>query len=229
MREADDEPLVEESYLVHAHRGRSTPVCPISFVLLIVILRVQVNRGVNEAEHKTLCSPVNDEIDDHVVLINGDFGGVCPRRRRTLVAKLTSDPRETRKANPVSRRIKEWARKRSVGASDSPSHATMQRPALYHTTHVLLCSGLFVWVHERQEGFAYEKLCLLLKVTLKDWIHIDEVQLGRQKHPILKERKKIGSVPLQSKDEEVRNKEGRNKEKRLCRNSGPRTTAVIDV
>jgi hypothetical protein len=175
MRETDDESLVEEPYLVHAHRGRSTPVCPVSLVLLIVISRVQVNRGVKEAEYETLCSPVNDEVDDHVVLVNGDFGGVCPRRRRTLVAKLTPDARKARKANPADRLISEWRVKRSVESSDSPSHATMQRPALYHTSHVLLCSGLFIWVHERQKGFANEKLCLLREVTLEDGIHVNEV------------------------------------------------------
>ena len=67
--------------------------------MLIVVVRREVNRCVYEAEGETLRGTIDDEINCHVVGVNGYFILITPKMRRSLVAKNAAHAGEARIAH----------------------------------------------------------------------------------------------------------------------------------
>jgi len=57
-----------------------------------------VGDGVNETENEAFCSPVDDDVDGHVLFIDGCSVCVGPWSGRTGIAELVADPGEAREA-----------------------------------------------------------------------------------------------------------------------------------
>jgi hypothetical protein len=76
--DAHEQTLVEKLDLVHAHRGGAAPVRPGRFVHLIIILGREVDDGMEKTEHETFRSPVDNDVNGHVVSVECDFVGIYP-------------------------------------------------------------------------------------------------------------------------------------------------------
>ena len=47
--------------------------------MVTILSRGKVINGVDEAQNEPLCSPADDDIDGHVVIIGGNLVSVAPR------------------------------------------------------------------------------------------------------------------------------------------------------
>lgn len=65
--DAHKQPVIEELDLLHGHVWRPTPVRPVRLVLLVVVLGAEIGNGVDEAQNEAVRSPVDDDVDGHVV------------------------------------------------------------------------------------------------------------------------------------------------------------------
>lgn len=86
--------LVQKVDLLYVHARRSAPIGPAGFILFVIVTRREVDHGVYETQNHAVCSPIDDDVDRHVVGVHGYLIGVLPRGGRPLVAQLTSDTRE---------------------------------------------------------------------------------------------------------------------------------------
>ena len=96
VRDGIQETLVENAGLLRIHRICSTPIRPACFGVLIIVVGREVNRRVYEAEDETLRGPIDDEIDCHVVGVNGYFIPIRPKMGWPLVAKEAAHAGEAR-------------------------------------------------------------------------------------------------------------------------------------
>jgi hypothetical protein len=48
-------------------------------VLLVIVVGGKVGHGVYKTEHKTVGSPINDDVDGHIIRVEGDFVSLFPR------------------------------------------------------------------------------------------------------------------------------------------------------
>jgi hypothetical protein len=69
--------------------------------MFIVVTRFEIDDCVDKAQHEALCSPVNDDVDDHVVGIYGNLITIRPWLSRPLVTEDATDARETAIPDPV--------------------------------------------------------------------------------------------------------------------------------
>jgi len=68
--------------------------------MFIIVTRFKVNDSVNKAQHEAFCSPVNDDVEDDVVSIDGNFVTIGPQVRRSLVTEDATNARETAIPDP---------------------------------------------------------------------------------------------------------------------------------
>jgi hypothetical protein len=74
MRHTEEEAAKKEVDLFRGHGGRATPVCPVRLIgLIVVVLWIEVDRGMDEAEDESVGSPIDDNVHGHIVVINCDF------------------------------------------------------------------------------------------------------------------------------------------------------------
>ena len=59
---------------------------------------VGVRDGVNKTEDEAICGPVDDDVDGHVVFIDGCSVCVGPWSGRAGIAEVVTDPGEAREA-----------------------------------------------------------------------------------------------------------------------------------
>jgi hypothetical protein len=99
LGEAHQEAAVEQLDLIHGHTRCAAPVCPASLVELIVVIWGEIHNSVNEAEDESFCGPVDDDVDSHIVGVNGNFLGIYPLNICTLMTQLAADPGEAGKTH----------------------------------------------------------------------------------------------------------------------------------
>jgi hypothetical protein len=88
-----EETAIHDLKLVGRHPRRAAPICPVSFVYLIIILSAEVDDSVDKTEHEAICRPVNDEIDSKIIFVKRYLFGVNPIRTWTLITKLSPNRR----------------------------------------------------------------------------------------------------------------------------------------
>jgi hypothetical protein len=59
----------------------------------------EIYNGMNKAEDESLCGPVDDNVDSHIVGVNGDFLGIYPKVEVTLSTQLVAATGEAGKAH----------------------------------------------------------------------------------------------------------------------------------
>lgn len=62
---------MEELDLGLVHDGGATPVGPAGLAVLVIIIRSEVYDSMYETKHEALRSPVDNNIDSHVIDIEG--------------------------------------------------------------------------------------------------------------------------------------------------------------
>ena len=98
------ETLVEEVDLFYTHEGRAAPVGPACLVAFVIVMRRQVDDGVYEAQDHALRGPIDDDVDCHVVGVDGDLICVLPGRAGALIAQLAANTRQSRIPHAVDDR-----------------------------------------------------------------------------------------------------------------------------
>lgn len=101
MWKTNEETAIEKLNLVGVHQRSAAPISPTGFVMFVIIMGSKINDGVYETQHEAFSSPVNDDIDSHVVGVDGYFLCICEGRRRTRMTELTANCGETRKSDPT--------------------------------------------------------------------------------------------------------------------------------
>jgi len=104
MRDTHEETTKEELDLFQRHEGRAAPIRPTRSVRLVIVdPGIDINRCVDEAENKTLCSPVDDDINSQIVIVTDDFLCIWPRRGKAGVTKIAAHFGETQKTGTVKK------------------------------------------------------------------------------------------------------------------------------
>lgn len=60
----------------------------------------------------------------------------------------------------------------------------MKGPAIDYIAQIMFCCLSLVGVHKREERLADESFRLIFKVTGKNGVEVDKLQVGRQERPI---------------------------------------------
>lgn len=63
------ETVGEKLDLLLAHVRRATPVSPARLVHFVIVAVRNVYHGVDEAQHHTICGPVDDDVYGHIVIV----------------------------------------------------------------------------------------------------------------------------------------------------------------
>jgi len=103
-----EETAKEEFDLLRGHEGCATPIRPTRSMRLVVVdPRIEIDRGMDEAENETLGSPVDDDIYSQIVIVADDFLCIWPGGGGAGVAKTATHFGETQKTDTEkSRRAK---------------------------------------------------------------------------------------------------------------------------
>lgn len=127
----------------------------------------------NKTENEAFCGPVDDDVDSHVVPIDGCSVCIWPGRRRPGIAEFIADLREAREADAVR-----GVRNESEGRGrEIPSDGAMEGFALEDASKIGLCRGLFVGVDKGEQRLSRERLGLFCEVAGEDRVEIDKVEI----------------------------------------------------
>jgi len=140
LRDADEQTTIEKADLVHGHIGGTTPICPVRFLVFVIIAGSQIGCCMDETQDEALGGPIYDNINSHVVLVKGDLVGLGPLDSGTVIAECFPNLGETGKTD-TGVFLNFYLKFREEGEinEEIPRYRAMQSSALQHTSEVLAC------------------------------------------------------------------------------------------
>ena len=68
--------------------------------LVVVVSGVDINNGMDETQDKPFGSPVDHDVDGHVILVQGNLVYIRERRGGATETQVPTDARKARKSHP---------------------------------------------------------------------------------------------------------------------------------
>jgi hypothetical protein len=149
----------------------------------------EVDGSVDEAEQEVVRGDVYDEVDLHVVYVDGDLFCVWPVVWGTMVTEDAAHAGEARKPHSFgadegrglamgTRRTKRWM------GLDMPCEGTIKVSGLENLCEVALCRLLLIWVDKVDDRLSDEKRGLVLEVVGEHGVQVDKGESGGDEGPV---------------------------------------------